>query len=291
MDIDTAANQLYVVLPTDFVRRRDELAAEARRSGDNGTAAAIKQLRKPTLGAWLANLLAHERNEEIDGLLHLREMLRVAQLNPSGSEMRRLAGQRREAVAALVSRARDLAREMGQPVADEAVRELETTLSAVLADDEAAARFRSGRLTSALEYSGFGPLELVPGRALPDDKPDQADKHGNEGPPPGVDGRLRRHRETAENALSDARTAAYEAARVLKERENELARLKRERDEHRADMGALQQQLDKAKVAFQAGEDAVLEAQKAHRAAGGALRKARDRVARAEKELGRPADP
>ena len=78
---------------------------------------------------------------------------------------------------------------------------------------------------------------------------------------------------------------------MLKERENELARLKREHDEHRADMGALQQQLDKAKVAFQAGEDAVLEAQKAHRAAGGALRKARDRVARAEKELGRPADP
>ena len=54
VDLDTAVDQLYVVAPSDFVQRRRELSAEAQRSGDKETAAAIKQLRKPTLGAWLA---------------------------------------------------------------------------------------------------------------------------------------------------------------------------------------------------------------------------------------------
>ena len=84
MDLDTAADQLYVVAPSDFVHRRNELAAEAQRSGDKATAAAIKQLRKPTLGAWLANLLVHEATDQIDELLHLGETLRHAQLNPTG---------------------------------------------------------------------------------------------------------------------------------------------------------------------------------------------------------------
>jgi len=159
VELDTAADQLYVVFPSDFVRRRNELAAEAQRSGDKATAAAIKQLRKPTLGAWLANLLVHERNHKIDELLHLGDTLRDAQRNPTGAEMRRLAQQRHEFIATLVSEALDLDRKAGRPVADDAARELETTLSAVLADEGAAARFRSGRLTSTLEYFGFGPLE------------------------------------------------------------------------------------------------------------------------------------
>ena len=76
--------------------------------------------------------------------------------------MRRLAQQRHEAIATLVSEARGLARKAGQLVTHDAARELETTLSATLADEGAAAKVRSGRLTSALEYSGFAPLEQAP---------------------------------------------------------------------------------------------------------------------------------
>ena len=197
VDLNTAANELYVVAPSGFVQRRNELAAEAQRSGDKQTAAAIKRLRKPTLGAWLANLLVHECNDEIDALLHLGETLRHAQVNPTGSELRRLAEQRRRVVVALVSEARALAGKAGQAAPDGAARELETTLSAVLADDEAAAKFRSGRLTSALEYSGFGPLDHVSGRDSPDDEHSPAKKSGKKGARP-TRGRLWRRRETVE---------------------------------------------------------------------------------------------
>ena len=283
MDLNTAANELYVVAPSGFVQRRNELAAEAQRSGDKETAAAIKRLRKPTLGAWLANLLVHECNDEIDALLHLGETLRHAQVNPTGSELRRLAEQRRRVVAALVSEARALAGKAGQAAPDGAARELETTLSAVLADDEAAAKFRSGRLTSALEYSGFGPLDHVSGRDSPDDEHSPAKKSGKKGARP-TRGRLWRRRETVEQ-LRVAQKAASGAAEALKKQEVEVARLERERGERLANVGALEEQLDKAKRAASASEDDLRQGQKALREAEGALRNARDRITQAETEL------
>ena len=284
MDLDTAADQLYSVAPSVFVQRRNELVAEAQRSGDSGTAAAIKQLRKPTLGAWLANLLVHERKDRIDELLHLGETLRHVQLNPTGREMRRLTQQRLQVMADLVSEAYGLAREAGQPVAGDAARELETTLSAVLADEGAAAKLRPGRLTSALEYSGFGPLEHVSGQVLPDDEPHPAKNPEKKGP--GIDEHLRRRREVVGQALRDAWKARSDATQALKERGDELIRLARERDERRTEVSALEQQLDKAKKAVSVSEDDVRQSQKARREAEGALRKAEDRVTAAEKELG-----
>ncbi len=290
VELDTAADQLYVVFPSDFVRRRNELAAEAQRSGDKATAAAIKQLRKPTLGAWLANLLVHERNHKIDELLHLGDTLRDAQRNPTGAEMRRLAQQRHEFIATLVSEALDLVRKAGRPVADDAARELETTLSAVLADEGAAARFRSGRLTSTLEYFGFGPLEQVPGRVSPEGEHNPAKESGND-PLPGIEGRLRRRREVAAQALRDAHTAASDAIQALKDQEEELARLERQRDERRAEVSALEQQLYKTKAAASASEDDVRQSQKARLEIEGALRKAQDRITRAEKDIGTLPNP
>ena len=291
MDLDTAADQLYVVAPSGFVQRRNELAAEAQRSGDKATAATIKQLRKPTLGAWLANLLVHEATDQIDELLQLGETMRHAQLNPDGPEMRRLAQQRHEVIATLVSEARGLARKADQPVADEAARELEITLSAVLADEGAAKMLRAGRLTSTLVYFGFGPLEPVLGPLSPDNEHELVNEPGMKREPSGIDERIRRRRKSAEQALSDAQTAASDAAQVLREQEDELARRERERDEHRADLSALQRQLDKAKTAASASEDGVRQSQKSRRGAEEALRKARDRVTQAEKELGRLLSP
>ena len=287
VDLDVAADQLYAVAPTNFVLRRNELAAEAQRSGDKVAAAAIKQLRKPTLAAFLANLLVHERNDQIDALFHLGEMLREAQLSKAGPQLRQLAQQRHEAITTLVKEARDLARRAGQPIGEETFRELESTLLAVLSDAEAAAQFRSGRLTSALEYSGFGLFEPVPGRVLSSAKRDLTKEPWGKGSLSGVVGGPPRRRELAEQALRDAQAAVSGATQVLKEQEDELARLEGEREECRVELTALEQELAKAKTAASTLEDQLRRSQRARREAGEALRKARDRATKAEQELGR----
>lgn len=57
MDIDDVADELYAVLPAEFTATRDDRARAARRAGDRELARRISTLRKPTLGAWAANLL------------------------------------------------------------------------------------------------------------------------------------------------------------------------------------------------------------------------------------------
>ena len=59
-------------LPSEFTSRRDALAAEARRAGDRALAAEVKKLRRPTTGAWLANLLVRQRRDEVAQLLDSR---------------------------------------------------------------------------------------------------------------------------------------------------------------------------------------------------------------------------
>ena len=50
--LEATSDELYASAPTEFVARRDALAAEARAAGDRGLAAALKALRRPSVGAW-----------------------------------------------------------------------------------------------------------------------------------------------------------------------------------------------------------------------------------------------
>nr|MBA3233934.1 hypothetical protein [Propionibacteriales bacterium] len=88
MDLEAAVDELYAVLPDDFTAKRDELARQARDTGDKDSAADIKALRKPTVVAWLANQMAREHPEEIGGLLDLGTALREATATLSGPQLR-----------------------------------------------------------------------------------------------------------------------------------------------------------------------------------------------------------
>ena len=59
--------RLYSVVAGGFVTVRSEEVAKARKARDTGLAAAIGKLRKPTVAAWLVNLLAHERPDLVQG--------------------------------------------------------------------------------------------------------------------------------------------------------------------------------------------------------------------------------
>lgn len=158
-DIDDAADELYSLPPGQFVATRDARVKEARSAGDRETARALAALRRPTVVAWLANLLVRRHPDDVAPFLELGEALRDATASLSGPELRDLSRQRQRLVHALVGKARALAEEAGQRVGEDAARGLEETLHAALADPTAAEQLLAGRLAQALKHSGYAASE------------------------------------------------------------------------------------------------------------------------------------
>jgi hypothetical protein len=156
VDFEAAADRLYGLAPRDFVAARNDLVRSARESRNPDLAARISRLRRPTVGAWLTNLLAREHTEQVEQLIELGAMLREAQDSLDGSQLQALGRERRQVVAALAGLARRRAAELGHPVGDTAMREVEGTLTAALADPEAGRQVLGARLTAGLEYAGLG---------------------------------------------------------------------------------------------------------------------------------------
>ena len=148
--------ELYGLAPSDFTATRNARVSEARKSGDSALAASLKDLHKPTVGAWLANLLARERVEDLERLIALGVELRKVQNRADGQVIRRVSKKKQEIVAKLLLEANSMAKSRGQPVSEAAAIDLEATLDAAFADPHAAETVRAGRLTSALRYSGLG---------------------------------------------------------------------------------------------------------------------------------------
>jgi hypothetical protein len=167
------ATRLYTEPPDRFVAARDEAVAEARAAGDLDAARQIAKLRKPTVAAWLVNLLAHRRPELVDQLADLSAALRAAQRELRGDELRDLSRQRRQAVAALVAAARALAvaeePELARAKLPLAV--VENTLTAAMSDEDIATQVRTGRLVRAATYAGFGEVPRPRLRLVTDNEP------------------------------------------------------------------------------------------------------------------------
>jgi hypothetical protein len=264
-----AVERLYAAPPDGFVATRTAVAAEAREAGDDTAAREIGKLRKPTVAAWLVNLLAIRRPDLIDELAELSAALRVAQRELRGAQLRELSMQRREVVSSLVEAARNLAvRE--QPALASAklpLAEVETTLNAALADEEVADIVRSGRLVRSVEYAGFGEvprpqLRLVTEAGVEADRPGRPDRASGRSGSPTVDAAqrsalnrelaaARTAQKKAEAALERAATAEADGARALAEVEAELAGVERRR-------AAAEEELSRRKLAHKAAQrDAV----------------------------------
>jgi hypothetical protein len=155
VDLEDISEELYRLAPRDFTGVRDERVSEARISGNTKLAASLKRLHKPTVGAWLANLLAHERTEDLDHLIRLGAELR-REHSADGERIRRVSKAKQDAIALLLREAKTMAGHLRQPVSGAAAADLEATLDAAFADSKAAESVRAGRLTTALHYSGLG---------------------------------------------------------------------------------------------------------------------------------------
>jgi hypothetical protein len=156
VDLDSVAEELYGLPPSEFTSARNAAVKQARADGNRDLAAEIQQLAKPTTAAWLVNQVARELGDELEPLISLGRDLRDATSNLSGDELRALTRQRHQVVQALVEQARRLGAAHGTKVSDSVATEVQQTLDASLADEGVADAVLGGRLTQSVEYAGFG---------------------------------------------------------------------------------------------------------------------------------------
>ncbi|WP_213453012.1 coiled-coil domain-containing protein [Rhizomonospora bruguierae] len=213
--VDELADELYAAPPAEFVANRRRAVDQARRNRDSKGAAALGKLRKPTVAAWLVNLLALRQPELVAELADLSRELRTAQRELKGARLRELSAQRRAAVGALVQRARALAVEERPELADGKLplAEVESTFAAALADEEVAAQVRSGRLIRSVAYAGFGEVPRPRLRLVTNDEAEEAERAGGA-------------RATTRDREEERRASAERRARI--ERNRERAALRKE---------------------------------------------------------------
>ena len=130
---------------------------DARQAGQRELASSLKKLRKPSVGAWLANLLVLEQSNDVAASGRLG--CRAASAETTSSKESRFEGPRRRRATSSPS----WYETQGQKLLERASRcqrphaeELEATLEAAFADPKAAESLLGGRLSSGLHYSGLG---------------------------------------------------------------------------------------------------------------------------------------
>ncbi|MEV4655318.1 hypothetical protein [Micromonospora sp. NPDC049301] len=233
--------QLYRTPPERFVAARDAAVAEARRAGDPATARQLARLRRPTVAAWLVNLLAIHRPELVADLVQLADALRAAQRDLRGPRLRELSAQRRAVVGALVAEVRKLA--AAEPDAPSAgklpLAEVEATLNAALSDTEVAEQVRSGRLLRSASYAGFGEVPRPQLRLVTGDDEERAEERPSRRPgaqraAPEAAPRTDRAAERAERAAE--RAARAERARQRRALDRELARARSDQERAEAEL-------------------------------------------------------
>ena len=294
--MDSVADELYGLPRAEFTTRRDVLAAEAQRLGEPELAGAIKKLRRPTLGAWLANALVREHRDQLSQLLDLGATMRKAHEGRDASELRRLSQERHRAVAALVDKARGLAAGRGVAVSGATSRELEATLEAALADVGAAEDLRAGRLSTALQYSGLGALwptgpeggSIGPtGRTAPGPPPPGEPSLG--APEARSTRRGQPSTQAAQGALVEAEAALAGAKEAEAEETRHLSQARSDVEQRQRELTELELRLHDLREAARGAGRKLLEAEVASREASQRSQAARERVAQARSALERLA--
>ncbi|WP_217238162.1 hypothetical protein [Streptomyces sp. AC555_RSS877] len=295
-DVEAALDELYATAPSDFVARREVLAAAARTGGHVEDARRIHAARRPTLAAWAANLLLRSQPDESRRFLELGQALRDAYQTLDADGVKELSEQRRSVVSALSRQTAQLARNAGHRLSDTAQQDVEATLRAVLADQDAADQWATGRLTSALVPPSTFPT-ATPAAAGPPSRPPKPSQRsqGKAAQPsarPKAKDELADRRRRRQEELTRARKAAKAAEQHLRHQrtaESDAdAQLKRARDRQvqaRRQVAAAEQQLQQASETLQQAEQEQQEAEERRQAAADALARAERQAREAAQEV------
>ena len=160
------AEELYALTPSEFTGSRNEWAKQTK-ADDPELAKRVLALRKPSVAAWVVNMMMRHQGDQMTQVLELGASLRQAQENLDGEALRELTRQRRQLTTAVTRQGRDLAQELGQRLTETVADQVQGTLHAAMVDEDAAAAVRSGLLVSALTATGVGAADVVDSVAVP----------------------------------------------------------------------------------------------------------------------------
>lgn len=231
-DLDDATDELYGVLPSEFVARRTAIVKRAKADGDRDLAREVTALRRPTQGAWAINQWARREPDGVSAVLDLGAEMVTAQRTSSADRLRELSARRQELLAESAAQVSAVAAELGSALSANAIREVTQSLRAAVADSAVADDLRRGRLVAAAEYSGFGPagVFIVPDPQPPGDisrettaTPEGRGTTDDAGAPSGSEPNTDAEIDAARASLADAETTEQAARHIVEERDRELA--------------------------------------------------------------------
>ncbi len=255
--LSAIVDELYALDPADFIPARAEHVKAAKKAGNKELAAEIGKLRKPTLVAWAVNLASRELKTEVTGLLQLGDALRDAQRHLSGEQLRKLSTQRQQVVGALAKKTADLAAENGHELNETAIREINQSLHAALADPDIAEKVKAGVLVAAASYSGFGPAGLSSVKDEKNEREPETDY------------------ESTKKKKADKLEAELEAARAALDKQREVTEAAREKSTAaRAKVAEIDDRIAELRDELERGEQERQFARSTEKAAAEARRKA-----------------
>jgi len=251
-DLTGIARELCAVPLGEFVGTR---AARASETADRELAAAIRALRKPAVAAWVMNVFAQERSEELSEALHLAEELREAQADLDAPALAKLGRERRTLTRRLAERAAELAEARGEKVTPATLDSVHRTISAAFFDENASIAVASGRLIRGLEPSDDIDLDdVVAGGAPPSD--------ATVSPEPADELAARRRRRQAERSVREAEHALASAERARAAAETETRSVARRLEELAVTIEDLETQLVHLRRERERAQDAAAAAEK-----------------------------
>jgi hypothetical protein len=267
-DVLGIADELYALPLGEFTPARDARAKELK---GTDLAAAVKALRKPSLAAWVVNLLVRRDADQVTQVLDLGTALREAAAGMAGEELRSLTRQRRQLTAAVTTGARSLAAAEGVRVTQAVADQVEATLTAAMVDPRCAEAVRSGLLVTALSSTGVDEVDLSRAVATPEAlgfsatpvEPAPPDLHVV--PDPDADQKAvaaaRERVAATEAAVAGAREALDAAAADVAELEARGMQLQGEADELKRRLADLETAYDEVEEELADAEDVRSEAE------------------------------
>ena len=288
----TIADELFGLPLGDFTPARDARAKELK--ADKTLSAAVKALRKPSLAAWVVNVMVRRDAEQVAQVLAVGEALREAQATLDGAELRALTKQRRQLTAAVTSRARGVAADEGVRVTQAVADQVEATLTAAMLDAGAADAVRSGLLVTFLAATGVDALDVAAAVAVPEALGFTASPRAaapvprpelHVVPHPEPDERAR---EEAAEALDQAESVVAAATVDVEKAETAVATLEARVLQVQAEIEELRGKLAELETAAEDTDDELSDAEDARGEAAAALAtasKERDRARKALEKL------
>ncbi len=166
-DEESELDRLYAAPLEEFTKLRNEIAALARKEGDQEAAARIAVLRKPSASAWVVNQVSRNSQVDLQRLINSGAALEEAQRQSLSGKAAGGFEAARKSESDAVRLVREAVKKMFPTVSASILDRVITSMRAGAASDEGRGLLRKGRLTEDLEPPGFGVFAGTPTPSLP----------------------------------------------------------------------------------------------------------------------------